>query len=106
MLFALPHGCCLLLLLGGDFRADWLSTLVHAEAACRPTVAEAHGDTETRSRACAAHGCDFQTSARILFIAGPNVRGKRPDAVDGKACVVQHNRAHHAGPDGRRSGSA
>jgi len=47
--------------------------LVHAEAARRPTVAEAHGDTVTRSRACAAHGCDCQTCARILFIAGPNV---------------------------------
>ena len=41
----------------------------------------------------------------LVFVT-PNVRDKRPDAVDGRACVVQHNRAHHAGPDGRRSGSA
>ena len=42
---------------------------------------------------------------KVLFVT-PNVRAKRPDAVDGRAWVVQHNRAHHAGPDGRRSGSA
>ena len=67
---------------------------------------EAHGDDASGLRACAAHGRDHQASKAMMFFARSNVRAKRPGAVDGGACVVQHNLAHHAGPDGRRSGSA
>jgi len=66
-----------MLLLGRAFRAEWVSTLVHAEAARRPTVAEAHGDNLNQSRACAAHGCDHQACTETLIIARPNVRAKR-----------------------------
>ena len=67
---------------------------------------EAHGDSASGARACAAIGRDHKASMAFMFFARPNVRAKPPDTVDGRAYVVQHNRAHLAGPDGRRSGSA
>ena len=93
-----PHGC--------DPKSRALRTLIEAGWRKAAAVNETHGDELSRIRACAAHGRDHQASKAFMFFARPNVRAKRPAAVDGRACVVQHNRAHHAGPDGRRSGSA
>ena len=98
MPIAPPHGC--------DPKSSALRNLLEAGWMKAAAVNEAHGDDASRSRACAAHGRAHKASKAFMLFAGPNVRAKRPDTVDGRACVVQHNRAHHAGPDGRRSGSA
>jgi len=98
MPFAPPHG--------RDPKSRALKTLFEAGWRKAAAVNEAYGNDASGDRACAAHGRDHQSSKAFMFFARPNVRAKRPDAVDGRACVVQHNRAHHAGPDGRRSGSA
>ena len=96
--FAPPHGC--------DAKSSALRTLLEAGLRKAAAVNEVHRDDASGDRACAAHGRDPKASKAYMLFARPNVRAKRPEAVDGRACVVQHNRAHHAGPDGRRSGSA
>ena len=93
-----PHGC--------DPKSSGLKNPLEVGNWRAAAVNVARGDDTSGARACAAHGRDFKASKAFMLFVRPNVRAKRLDAVDGRACVVQHNRAHHAGPDGRRSGSA